>query len=261
MTEPLVSLQMEGRLAWVRLNRPSRHNALTPDVVDSLRRAVESIPPVTAAVVLCGAGRSFSTGGDISEIARRTGPERVEYCDTLVTGLNAAILSLWDLTLPTCAVVQGAVTGGALGLALACDRMEAAEDTFVQPWYGQAGFAPDGGWTAMLPQRVGAGRTADWISLNQRVDAPDLHAVGLVAAVSPDPIAAARVWAARVSEQAAATHHRTRRLIKTAHARNRLHLALEAERRAFLDLLREPSVDRWLDSLLTRLREERKASA
>jgi enoyl-CoA hydratase/carnithine racemase len=79
--------------------------------------------------------------------------------------------------------------------------------------------------------------------------------------VTPDPTAAARAWAERVFEQAAATHHRTRRLIKTAHARNRLHLALEAERRAFLDLLREPSVDRWLDSLLAQLREARKASA
>jgi 2-(1,2-epoxy-1,2-dihydrophenyl)acetyl-CoA isomerase len=72
--------------------------------------------------VLRGAGRHFSTGGDVARFAEAVAAgEGRAYAERVVGGLNRAILRLAALPCPVIAQVQGALTGGALGLVLAAD--------------------------------------------------------------------------------------------------------------------------------------------
>ncbi|HCR80727.1 MAG TPA: enoyl-CoA hydratase/isomerase family protein, partial [Alcanivorax sp.] len=96
-------------------------------------------------------GRSFSTGGDVGGFYDTPRAERHDYASRVVGTLNAVILDLLSLPLPTVAAVHGMVTGGSVGLVLACDIVVAGPRASFAPWYTRVGYSPDGGWTALMP--------------------------------------------------------------------------------------------------------------
>lgn len=144
---PAVHYQLDGDLARITLNRPQRHNALVPELLDGLRAALarcrEDRP---AALILDAEGRSFSTGGDVGGFYDTPRAERHDYAVRVVGTLNAVILDLLSLPLPTVAAVHGMVTGGSVGLVLACDIVVAGP---------RASFAP--GTPAWAIARTAAG--------------------------------------------------------------------------------------------------------
>ena len=154
-----VHYQLDGELARITLNRPQRHNALVPELLDGLRAALarcrEDRP---AALILDAEGRSFSTGGDVGGFYDTPRAERHDYASRVVGTLNAVILDLLSLPLPTVAAVHGMVTGGSVGLVLACDIVVAGPRASFAPWYTRVGYSPDGGWTALMPERIGRAR-------------------------------------------------------------------------------------------------------
>jgi enoyl-CoA hydratase/carnithine racemase len=160
---PLVRFERgDGAAARITLDNATRHNALTPTLLDDLRAALSHVRESDARLlVLAGEGRSFSTGGDIAGfLAHADDPGRLrDYAERIVQALNDAILDLLRFPIPIIARVQGATTGGAIGLVLASDIVLATPDAFFQPWYGVVGFAPDGGWTALMGDRIGASRS------------------------------------------------------------------------------------------------------
>jgi len=233
-----VRLELEAGIARVTLANPARCNALTVEILADLARALDGIG-TPRAVVLSALGRHFSTGGDVARLAAEvqagTGPA---YAAALLDGLNAAILRLAALPCPVLAQVQGALTGGALGLVLAADLVVMTPEAFVQPWYGAMGFAPDGGWTAMLPGRIGAQAARRWMILDTRISADEAVALGLADAVTPHPSAKIDAWLAAILAQDAGTVADVRRLTTDLPA---LHHALEAERAAFVARIDTPS--------------------
>src|SRR3546814_9842631 len=78
------------------------------------------------------------------------------------------------------------VTGGSLGLALACDIAVGGPGTSFAPWYTAVGFSPDGGWTGLLPERIGRARALDIQLLNRLVDADEAHRIGLIQHLADD---------------------------------------------------------------------------
>ncbi|CAN0481119.1 unnamed protein product [Discosporangium mesarthrocarpum] len=176
-----VHVSRDGDVARITLTRPGHGNALEPALLHALCEAIADCRTARA-VVLTGAGRAFSSGGDIREFHARAGDVATleAFGDTVVSILNRAILALRELPCPTIAAVNGPLTGGAIGLMLACDIALMSRDAFIQPYYAKMGFAPDGGWTALLPGRIGAGRAASWLALDTRVDADTALTMGVV---------------------------------------------------------------------------------
>lgn len=176
-----VLVSRDGDVARITLNRPGRGNALEPGLLHALCDAIGECRN-SRAVILTGSGRAFSSGGDIREFHARADNAATlrAFGDTVVSALNRAILALRELPCPTIAGVNGPVTGGAIGLMLACDITVMSRDAFIQPYYAKMGFAPDGGWTALLPARIGAGRTASWLALDNRLRADAALAMGVV---------------------------------------------------------------------------------
>lgn len=251
--DTLVCFDEADGVVTLTLNRPERHNALVPELMaallEALARAAAARP---AALVLRGAGRSFSSGGDVGRFHDTPRGERRAYAHGLVGALNEAILALLGLPCPTVAAVHGVVTGGSVGLVLACDIAVGAPRASFAPWYTAVGYSPDGGWTALMPGRIGRARALDIQLLNRRVDADEAHRLGLlqhlVQEAALDEALAQVTGTLRQAKPASVRH--TLALMRPA--RDRVAAALEAEREHFLEQIETDEADAGMAVFLGR---------
>jgi 2-(1,2-epoxy-1,2-dihydrophenyl)acetyl-CoA isomerase len=232
----------EDRVATVVLDRPARHNALTPDLLADLLAAVREVEERAASVVvLTGAGHSFSTGGDVAGfIGAADEPATLDdYAARTVGSLHEVILALLALPMPVIARVNGPVTGGSVGLVLAADMVAMADDAFVQPFYSELGFSPDGGWTALLPERVGTAKALEIQFLNRRIGAAEAVRLGLATETAPGEVLDAIVadWLDALATKSAASLQATRGLVWDEARRARVADRLAAEMRRFRKLV------------------------
>ena len=185
--DQFVSTQIEGPVATVTLNRPERHNSLVPGLLQELGAAIAAAEADSGAkiLVLRAAGGSFSTGGDLRGFHEHA-QDIARYADELVGLLNATIIRLYDCRLPVLAVVNGQVTGGALGFVLASDIVLVTDRASFTPYYVEAGFSPDGGWTAILPDVIGRTRATTVQLLNQTITAGQALAWGIATAYADE---------------------------------------------------------------------------
>ncbi|WP_417478512.1 enoyl-CoA hydratase/isomerase family protein [Maricaulis sp.] len=236
------------------LNRPGRGNSLTPGLLDTLSQALDDTAGTARAVVLSGTGPCFSSGGDVAAIrGHDTSAEDLHaYSDALVGGLNRVLLQLRALPCPVIAAVNGPVTGGSLGLMLAADLSLMARTAFIQPYYAKMGFAPDGGWTALLPDRIGRARTAHWLALDQRVSADQALEMGLIDQLAePENFEQALTdMLTRLEPHDASVIVTSRRLLDAQAGPDGLADRLDAERQAFLIQVARPETRARMDRFL-----------
>ncbi|WP_428646726.1 enoyl-CoA hydratase/isomerase family protein [Roseibium sp.] len=227
------------------LSRPERHNALVPELIADLRAAiVKAGEAEPVALVLSGRGHSFSTGGDISGFLAHAGSlkELRTYAEELVGGLHDAILDLLAFPAPVLAAVNGPVTGGSTGLMLAADMVAMSERAFVQPYYCEVGFAPDGGWTALLPDRIGTAAALRIQYLNERIGAEKARALGIADSVRPLSQLEAEIdaWTSAIGQGFGQTHKATRANVWDAERLGAVRHRLDREKDRFLDLVARP---------------------
>ncbi|MCY0097010.1 enoyl-CoA hydratase/isomerase family protein [Hoeflea ulvae] len=215
-----------------------RANALEPGLLGDLASALDEAEAIDASVVLICGGRNFSSGGDVRAFhTASAGGEADAYAREVVPCLQAIVVRLIAMKRLVVVAARGAITGGSAGLLFAADLAVIAPDAFVQPYYAKVGFAPDGGWTALLPERIGAGRALDWLQSDRRLDASALCEAGLTTAISHTPEATAMQLA---SEGEIGTRLATKALIWDEARRALINARLEAETAAFLERIVQP---------------------
>jgi enoyl-CoA hydratase/carnithine racemase len=161
---------------WTQLtlNRPEKLNALTVEMFRELRAHVEALQANTSVgcVVLRGAGRCFSAGHDLADIAGgESTPSRGWHSETL--------LMMERLPQPIIAAVHGHCYTGALEVALACDFIVAASDARFADTHAKWALAPIWGMSQRLPRRVGIA-TAKRLSFTaETIDANEALRIGL----------------------------------------------------------------------------------
>lgn len=235
----LVLVEVDGPVATITLNRPERHNSLVPAMLTELIDAIDGCEaaPGPGVLVLRAAGRSFSTGGDLLGF-REHDNAIADYATELVGLLNDAIIRLYDGRLPVIAVVDGQVTGGALGFVLAADVVLVTDRASFTPYYVEAGFSPDGGWTAILPDIIGRARAATVQLLNQSITAAQALDWGLATAHADSPRvdeAVAELCGQLLGKKAGSVRC-TRRLLRPRDLESRL----EDERQRFVKQIATP---------------------
>jgi 2-(1,2-epoxy-1,2-dihydrophenyl)acetyl-CoA isomerase len=176
----------------ITLQRPERHNSLIPELLIQLIDALNGVRDERSvlAVVLRASGRSFSTGGDVRGFWEAR-DRIVAYADEIVGLLNESMLAMMRLPQPILGAVHGPVTGGSLGLVLGCDIVLVSPEATFTPWYGPVGFAPDGGWTAILPEIIGQERVDHILAENRSITAAQAVAWGL----ATDIVSVETMWA------------------------------------------------------------------
>ncbi|MFN3253043.1 enoyl-CoA hydratase/isomerase family protein [Roseibium album] len=241
----LVETEERAGALWVWLNRPERHNALVPDLLFDLQDAIaEATSCAPVPLVISGRGASFSTGGDIAAFLRHSGSkqELLDYSEFLVGALHSVILDLLSFPAPVLAAVNGPVTGGSTGLLLAADMNAMSETAFLQPYYSEVGFGPDGGWTALLPNLVGVSKALEIQYLNKRVFANEALALGLTSCVCPSSQLdqAIKGWVGAIGRGYLQTHQATRRHVWNVSRLDEVRDRLDQEKASFLDLIARP---------------------
>jgi len=228
-----------------------RANSLEPGLLTDLASALDEAEAQDVRVILLCGGQNFSSGGDVRGFHAATlSGEAAAYASEVVPRLQAIVARLIAMPRLVVVVARGAITGGAAGLLFAADLAVLAPDAFVQPYYSKVGFAPDGGWTALLPERIGAGRALEWLQSDRRLSAPALCEAGLATAISDNPEEMATGLAAN-SE--IGTRLATKALIWDDARRARINVRLEAETLAFLDRIIQPDTALGMSKFLQRI--------
>ena len=181
MTEVVVT-EDRGAVRIVTLNRPERRNAIDLPLRVALAERLEEAMSDMAirAIVLTGAGNSFCSGGDISTMARQ-GAEKTR---TRAQAAQRVIRAIWSGPKPVVAAVEGSAFGAGTSLALACDRVVAANDAVFSTAFTGVGLAGDMGIFASLPARVGPARAKQLMLLPRRLSGVEAFELGMVDAVA-----------------------------------------------------------------------------
>ncbi|QNE33376.1 enoyl-CoA hydratase/isomerase family protein [Sphingomonas sp. NBWT7] len=196
--------------ALLTLNRPDKLNALTVGVFRELRAHVVDLKTdkSVVCVVLRGAGKCFSAGHDLADIASGEDvPSRGWHSETL--------RFLEKLPMPVIAAVHGHCYTGALEVALACDFIVAADNARFGDTHAKWALTPIWGMSQRLPRRVGVATAKRLMFTADMIDAAEAHRIGLAEQVVPldrfdDEIAA---LAGRIAANSAFSHAANKRLL------------------------------------------------
>ena len=191
MTPPasdLLLVEQHGSVLRVTLNRPDKLNAINRELHDALTDLWPSVGrgKDIAAVVLTGAGRAFSAGGDVAEFNRMqaSGEERRQ----MAAAAQAIVLGMLRCPVPIVAAVNGPAIGLGCSLALLSDVVVMADTAFLADTHVQHGLVPgDGGF--IWPLLSGMMQVRLPLMLGDRIDAAEAYRLGLATRVcGPDAL-------------------------------------------------------------------------
>jgi enoyl-CoA hydratase/carnithine racemase len=212
-----VTLQRDGRVAVVTIDRPSDQNRFTREVLLGLEDIVRTLAgdEETQVLVLTGAGSQFFSMGILSPVVRATYSK--EQVLELVRTANRVYDALEALPQIVIAALNGAARAGAAELLLACDiRLAASHATFALPEALWGGF-PGAGGPVRLPMLVGRARALEIICTGRELDAAELERLGMVLAVYPGErlMHEARALAARIAASGPLATRGAKRIVNT----------------------------------------------
>lgn len=187
---PFLKIERDGAVVTLTLNQPELRNPLTGNsAADEFVAACADIAADESvrAVIVTGAGKAFSTGGNVKDMQRYQGdaipPARIrqDYRE----GIQRIPLALFHLDVPTIAAVNGPAIGAGCDLACMCDIRIASENASFAESFVKLGIIPGDGGAWLLPRTVGLSRAAEMTFTGDLVDAQTALAWGLVSRVVP----------------------------------------------------------------------------
>jgi enoyl-CoA hydratase/carnithine racemase len=205
----LVERRDAGRVTQLTLNRPEKLNALNVDLFKALEAHVADLERTPAGVVVVrGAGRCFSAGHDLSDIAAGEALPRPNYQSHIIERLA-------DLPLPVVSAVHGHCYTGALELALAGDIILAAEGAKFADTHARWALTPVWGLSQRLPRRVGTYKAREMMFTCRTYSGREAEAMGLANLTVPDTDfdAAIEALTAQILENSSFSHAANKRLL------------------------------------------------
>jgi enoyl-CoA hydratase/carnithine racemase len=176
--EPLVKydhllVEKKTGAAWLTINRPEAMNALHPDTHAQLQHCLSELDrdPEVRVVIITGAGRAFSAGGDLKWISsHRDDPIAIAGYGQM---FHDTFFLMEHMSKVNIAMINGHCLAGGLELAEACDLAYAADDVNIGDQHASVGLIPSGGGSQRLPRliplRVARELlfTGDWMSAKE----------------------------------------------------------------------------------------------
>lgn len=174
-----IKITKTGRFAQLTLNRPKSMNAMDEVMMKELRDVFEALGKDRAVQVLLihGAERAFSAGGDIKKMIDPTSPLDIEAAMVDVSRLARALYSLPQITI---AAVHGAAAGLGFSLVLGCDYIITEEESKLAMNFIGIGLVPDGAGHFFLKERVGTAQAKKLIWSGQVMQGKEASHLGLV---------------------------------------------------------------------------------
>ncbi|MBC7519033.1 MAG: crotonase/enoyl-CoA hydratase family protein [Microbacteriaceae bacterium] len=183
---PRVTVEREGHVLLIGLNRPEKRNAADLQLITELALAYGTLhrDPGLRVGFLFAHGEHFTAGLDLADIAPRIGPRGLEL-------VPEGGIDPWGLTgerqrKPVVIAVQGSCLTLGIELILACEIAVASNSTRFGQIEVSRGILPFGGATLRLPRAIGWGNAMRWMLTGDTFDAAEAHRSGLVQEVVAD---------------------------------------------------------------------------
>lgn len=209
-----VRLEARGHVAEFVLDRPDKHNALTPQMYREISECCDAANRSDAihAVIIRGAGdRAFCSGSDIKALEEYQDfwawRSRVDYIPPIL-----------DLRKPAIAALKGWALGGGLEIALACDIRVAAKSTVFAAPEVTLGWTGAGGAAQHMTRLCGYGQAMKYLLTGERFDADEASRIGLVEWLVEDgeELIAARELAEKISSHSTVATQAVKSAVRSA---------------------------------------------
>lgn len=225
------SLDEDG-VAWLRLNRPDKRNAIDRPLRTALLAAIHEVSenPAARAAVITGTGVAFSSGADLTQEGgplelpperRREDQAIMVRDDGLLYGWSRLMEAIWRSEKTFVAGVNGVAAGGACQLALSCDLIIASEAASFWEIFVRRGLPLEGGGAWILPKLASLVRAKELALLGKPLPAIEAERWGLVnRVVSADAFEETlREWAQELASLPT---------VRVGHIKNQLNSSYEA---------------------------------
>ena len=256
MTEQVLTVEKQGAVAWLRLNRPKVMNCLNRELLQELLKACEALRAdrTVRVVAIIGSGtKSFCAGADLVERKGMTQGDTLDY----LALINRTMRAIETLPQVVIAAINGSAWGGGFELALACDLRVMVAKAKLQLTEVKLGIIPGAGGTQRLPRLIGKSKAKELILTAAPVTAELGTSLGLIHRVvtiddaylaSPEGEAATNggyldplvrfvsEWAAEIASAAPLSLRQAKVAIDQGYDRD-LEAGLALETRAYLELV------------------------
>ncbi|MFT4201238.1 crotonase/enoyl-CoA hydratase family protein [Gordonia sp. (in: high G+C Gram-positive bacteria)] len=245
-----------GHVQIWTLDQPEIGNAITGvEVIDALDAAVDAAnaDPEIRVIILTGAGKIFSAGGNVKEMADRQGmfgvDERAKR-RAYTAGIQRIPRALQRLEVPIIAAVNGAAVGAGCDLATMCDIRIASDRASFAESFVSIGLIPGDGGTWFLPRAIGWEQAAEMTFTGDRIDAATALEWGLVSRVVPHDnlLAEADRLAERIAKNPGEALRMAKRLLQESRngsLESVLGMAAAMQPLAHLDPEHEARIAKW----------------
>ena len=202
MTDPRVTIAIDGGIADVRLNRPTKMNAIDPAMFDAIIPAIDRLATERGvrAVVLSGEGRAFCAGLDMASMA--SGGSGIDL-ETRTHGIANRVQQVaWGwrtLPMPVIAAVHGIAFGGGLQIASGADMVLVHPASRLSVMELKWGIVPDMAGFALWRGRVRDDHLRELTYTAREFDGAEAVARGFAARMEDDPHAAAVALAREIA--------------------------------------------------------------
>jgi 2-(1,2-epoxy-1,2-dihydrophenyl)acetyl-CoA isomerase len=203
--------EVDDGVAWLRLNRPQKRNAIDRPLRNALLAAIHEVSedPAAKVAVVTANGTAFSSGADLTQEGgpievpperRRPAPNTARD-DGILYGWYRLMEAIWRSETPFIAAVNGVAAGGGCQLALACDLILASEEASFWEVFVRRGLPLEGGGAWILPRAVGLVRAKELALFGEPLPARRAEEWGLINRCVPagELEDTAREWARKLA--------------------------------------------------------------
>jgi enoyl-CoA hydratase len=210
-----LDVEVDGPVRIVTMNRPESLNAADAAMHRELAEVwgLIAADPGCRAVVLTGAGRAFSAGGDLPRMVATQQDQSIQ--DEVFEEARKTVLGMIELPQPLIAAVNGPAVGLGASLVSLCDLAIASETAFLADPHLGVGLVPADGAALLWPMMIGLMRAKEYIFTGERISAAQAQEWGLVNRVVPagEVLPSALALAHKLSEHPARALRDTKRVM------------------------------------------------
>jgi len=215
--------EKNGHVVTLTMNRPDDRNPLgMVGDGDNFAEAAERVnnDNDVRCVILTGAGKAFSAGGNLKAMRDREGtfgaPPLEMRDEAYRKNIHRIVRSLWNIEVPTIGAINGPAIGLGNDVGCTCDIRIAADSAKFGATFLKVGLIPGDGGSWLLPRVIGWSNAARLFFTGDVVDAETARSWGLVSDVvpAPDLMREANALAARIVQQPPHALRMTKRLMR-----------------------------------------------
>jgi len=181
MSSKAVTIEIKDRVCVLTLNQPEKLNAMDDKMSADFQEAIKDLRqnPEPKVVILTGAGRAFSAGGNLQRLLDNVGSNpAVRKIESF--SFYSSFLDIMRLDVPTIAAINGHAVGAGACVSLACDMRIASTGSRIGFTFAKIGLHPGMGAEYFLTRLVGRARTCELLMTGDLITADEAYRIGLV---------------------------------------------------------------------------------